>query len=164
MVAHITNAYEDQEWYANSAANAHITHDLNNLHVQQPFHNFEAIAVSNGSTLAIANIGSTTISSSQSDFILKNVMHCPKAAANLVSIQRFCLDNHCYFILIASHFYITDLQTQALLLEGKSENDMYPLQLGEKSHRGSKAFTAALGIKTTPLVWHFRSGTPLLKL
>jgi hypothetical protein len=55
MAAHTTNAYEDQEWYADSAANAHITHDLNNLHVQQPFHNFEAIAVSNGSTLAIAN-------------------------------------------------------------------------------------------------------------
>jgi len=34
MTAHTTTAYEDQEWYADSAANAHITYDLNNLHVQ----------------------------------------------------------------------------------------------------------------------------------
>jgi len=87
-------------------------------------------------------------------------MHCPQAATNLVSIQRFCLDNHCYFILTASHYYVFDLQTQALLLEGKSENDMNPLQLGKKSHRGSKAFTTMLGIKITPLVWHFRLGHP----
>jgi len=142
MAAH--SPFVDQEWFADSAANAHITHDLNNLQVQQPFQHPKT----------------TTLSSSQSDFLLKNVMHCPNAATNLVSIQRFCLDNHCYFILTASHFYIIDLQTQAILLEGKSENGMYPLQLGKKSHRGSKAFTAKQGIKTTPLVWHFRLGLP----
>jgi hypothetical protein len=59
MAAHTTNLYVDQEWYSDSAANAHITHDLNNLHVQQPFQNHEAISVGNGLTLAIANTGST---------------------------------------------------------------------------------------------------------
>jgi histidinol-phosphate/aromatic aminotransferase/cobyric acid decarboxylase-like protein len=62
MAAH-TTAYEDQEWYADSAANAHITHDLNNLQVQQPFPSTENIAVGNGSTLVIANSGSTTLTS-----------------------------------------------------------------------------------------------------
>jgi hypothetical protein len=52
------------------------------------------------------------------------------------------------------------MHIQPLLLEGNSENDMYPIRLGKKSHRGSKAFTAALGIKTTLLVWHFRLGHP----
>jgi histidinol-phosphate/aromatic aminotransferase/cobyric acid decarboxylase-like protein len=61
MVAH--SAYGDQEWYADSAANAHITHDLNNLQVQQPFPSTENIAVGNGSTLVIANSGSTTLTS-----------------------------------------------------------------------------------------------------
>jgi hypothetical protein len=41
---------------------------------------------------------------------------------------------------------------------------MCPLQLGKKSHRGSKAFTATLGIKTTPLAWHFRSGHPFTEV
>jgi hypothetical protein len=88
------------------------------------------------------------------------VLHYPKAAANLISIQIFCLDNDRYFILIASHFYIFDLQTQVLLLEGRSKNGLYPLKLDKKSHRSSKAFTALLGIRTTPLVWHFRLGHP----
>jgi len=87
-------------------------------------------------------------------------MHCPKVATNLVSIQRFFLDNAYYFILTANHFYIIDLLTQALLLEEKSENGMYPLWFDKKSHKGSKAFTAMLGIKTNPLLWHFRLGHP----
>jgi hypothetical protein len=37
---------------------------------------------------------------------------------------------------------------------------MYPLRFGKKLHQGSKAFTAMIGIKTSPLVWHFRLGHP----
>jgi hypothetical protein len=88
------------------------------------------------------------------------VLHCPQAAVNLVSIQRFFLDNACYFILTATNYYIIDLQTQTLLLEGESENDMYPLRFGKTLHKDSKSFTALLGIKTTSLIWHFRLGHP----
>jgi hypothetical protein len=154
------SAYADQEWYADSAANAHITPDLDNLTIQQPLQTSDAVGVGNGSTLAIANSGSTTFHSHKTDFHLKNVLHCPKAAANLISIQQFCNDNDCYFILTATHFYIFDLQTHKILLQGRSENGMYPLRFGEKSHRGNKAFTAMLGIKTSSLVWHFRLGHP----
>jgi hypothetical protein len=34
LVAHTKIAYDDQEWYADRVANAHITHDLDNLHIQ----------------------------------------------------------------------------------------------------------------------------------
>jgi hypothetical protein len=152
--------YDDQEWYADSSAKAHITNDVDNLHLQQPFQNFDTIAVGNDYTLAIANSGSATLHSPCSDFSLKHVLHCSKAAVNLISIQCFCLDNDCYFILTSTRYYILDMQIQALLLEGKSENGMYPIRRGKKSHKGSKAFTTALGIKTTPLVWHFRLGHP----
>jgi transposase InsO family protein len=160
MVAQSNTAYEDQEWYADSAANAHITHDVENLQIQQPFQSNDIVGVGNGAALAIAHSGAAILHSPQSAFHLKNVLHCPQAAANLVSIQRFCLDNACYFILTASHYYIIDLQTQTILLEGKSENGMYPLRFGKKNHKSSKAFTAMLGIKTTSLVWHFRLGHP----
>jgi hypothetical protein len=133
---------------------------LENLHIQQHFQHTDAVGVGNGTALAIANSGSTTLHSSHTKFHLNNVLHCPQAAANLVSIQRFCLDNACYFILNATHYYIIDLQTQTILLEGKSENGMYPLRLGRKSHEGSKGFTALLGIKANSLVWHLRLGHP----
>jgi hypothetical protein len=45
-----------------------------------------------------------------------------------------------------------------MLLEGESENSMYPLRFGKKSHKGSKALTAMLGIRNSCLVWHFRLG------
>jgi hypothetical protein len=160
MVAQSNNVYEDPQWFADSAANAHITQDLENLNVQQPFQQNDTVAVGNGAALTIANSGSTTLHSSNSSFHLNNVLHCPQSAANLVSIQRFCLDNACFFILTSSHFYIIDFQTRTILLEGKSENGMYPLRLGKKSHKGSKSFIALLGIRTSSLVWHFRLGHP----
>jgi len=91
MVAH--SAYADQEWYADSAANAHITHDLDNLTLQQPLQTSDVVVVGNGSTLAIANYGSTTLHSPLAEFHLQSVLHCLKAAANLISIQKFYNDN-----------------------------------------------------------------------
>lgn len=162
MVAQSNNAFEDPQWFADSAANTHITQDLENLNVQEPFQQHDTVAVGNGTALTIANSGSTTLQAphSNSSFKLNNVLHCPESAANLVSIQRFCVDNSCYFILTSSHFFIIDLQTKAILLEGKSENGMYPLKLGKKSHNNNKSFIALLGIRTSSLVWHFRLGHP----
>jgi hypothetical protein len=162
MVANNNVVLEDHEWYADSVANAHITHELENLQIQQPFQHNEAVGVGNGTALAIANTGSAILSSPNSQFHLKNVLHCPKAAANLISIQRFCLDNDCIFILTATHYFILDLQTQTLLLEGESENGMYPLRFGKekKTHKSNKPFTAMLGIRTSSLVWHHRLGHP----
>jgi len=74
------------------------------------------------------------------------------------------IDNVCYFILTTTQYYVIDLQTQTILLEGKSEIGMYPLQFGKETHRGSKAFSTVLGIKTSSLVWHFRLRRPSSKI
>ena len=112
----------------------------------------------NGARLAIENSGSITLPSFSSSLHLKNVLHCPNASANLLSIQRFSLDNACYFIFTLSHYFVKDLRTRAILLEGKSENGLYPLQLQMNSLRGNWAFTALSGIRTSSLVWHFKLG------
>jgi hypothetical protein len=49
-------------------------------------------------------------------------------------------------------------------LEGRSEDGLYLLQLGTIPHRGTKTFTALIGIRTTSLVWHFRLGHPALEV
>ena len=105
MVAHTNVAYDDQQWYANSGANAHITNDLENLSFKQPFQNDDSVAVGNGAGLAIENAGSTVLTSSLSKSHLKNVLHCPNAFANLLSIQKFCKDNDCYIKLTSTHFF-----------------------------------------------------------
>jgi hypothetical protein len=160
MVSQSNNVFEDPQWFVDSAANTHITQDLENLNIQAPFQQHDTVAVGSGTTLAIANFGSTTLQSSHSNssFKLNSVLHCPESAANLVSIQCFCVDNSCLSILTSSHFliflifiFIIDLKKKAILLEGKSENGMYPLKLSRKSHN-NKSFIALLVIRTSSLV------------
>jgi hypothetical protein len=91
MVAHLNNTHDDQQWFADSGANSHITNELENLSLQQqPFPGNETVAVGNGGGLAIENTGSAILHSPHSDFHLKKILHCPHAAAKLLSIQKFC--------------------------------------------------------------------------
>jgi hypothetical protein len=160
MVAHTNSSLENQQWLADSGANAHITGDINNLQDQQPFLNTDAVTVGNGTNLTIEHTGSTLLHSLKFPLHLKNILHCPKASSNLLSIQKLCADNSCYFILTASHFFVKDLRTHSILLEGKSENGLYPLLLGKNKLPRAKTFTAFLGIKASSLMWHFRLGHP----
>jgi len=158
MVAHINSEIEDQQWLADSGANAHITNELEHLSVQQPFKGNDSVAVGNGAGLQIENTGSTILNSANYHFHLKNILHCPHAATKLLSIQKFCQDNSCYFILTASHYFVKDIRTHAILLEGRSEHGLYPLRFRGSSftnnNKAFPAFTALLGLKTTTHVWH----------
>jgi hypothetical protein len=160
MAAQTNATLDEQEWLADSGANAHITNELSNLTIQQPFENNEIVAVGNGSALTIDNFGSALIHSSNSDFKLHNVLHCPNASTNLLSIQRFCVDNDCFFVLTDSHFFVKDTHTKAILLAGKSENGLYPLRFQRGSIKARRATVALLGIRTSSLIWHFRLGHP----
>jgi hypothetical protein len=51
LVAQNTHALEEHEWDADSAANAHIANDLDNLRLQQPFQGTDSIGV--GSVLPL---------------------------------------------------------------------------------------------------------------
>jgi hypothetical protein len=155
-----TNAtIDDQEWFADSGANAHITSNLENLNIQQPFEGNETVEVGNGLGLTIDNAGSALLHTPKSDFHLNKILHCPNASANLISIQCFCVDNHCYFILTSTHFFVKDMLTKATLLEGKTENGLYPMHFQRSSFKARRALVALLRIKIS-LIWHFRIGHP----
>jgi hypothetical protein len=93
MVSQSNSAYEEQQWLADSGANAHITNQLENLQIKEPFQQTEEVAVGNGGGLAVENTSSTSFHSHQSNFYLKDILHCPQAFTNLLSIQKFCTDN-----------------------------------------------------------------------
>jgi hypothetical protein len=98
----------------------------------------EEVVVGNGTGLKIENIGSSLFQSPNFAFFkLKDVLHCPQAFTNLLSIQKFCTDNHCYFILTASNYFVKDLLTYATLLEGRNENGIYRSVVAwdDSSHR-----------------------------
>jgi hypothetical protein len=54
--------------------------------------------------------------------------------------------------LIFFFFFVKDLQAHNRLLEGKSENRLYPLWLGRNKFHEAKAFTDFLGIRTSFLI------------
>jgi histone deacetylase 1/2 len=124
MVAEDNATLDYQVWYMDSGANAHITSSATNLTDQNSCHDSGTVTVGNGSGLQILNTGSTTFNLGKSNFHLNNILHCPQVATNLISINRFCLDNNCYFIL-------TDLEkenlTGKILLRGVVDNGLYPL-------------------------------------
>jgi hypothetical protein len=121
--------------------------------------------VGNGVVLATENSDSSILLSFNSKFRLKDVLYCPQATTNLLSIQKFCCDNDCCFKLTSTHFYVKDTWTSALLLEGKCENGLYPLRFHKTSLHGKRAlvasFTAFIGIKTSSIARHLRLGHPL---
>jgi hypothetical protein len=123
MVATSNQAAENGPWYADSAANQHITVNLENLSLQQPYSGSDDVAVGNGiglsiqntgsmsTGLSIQNTGSMSFHTPKSSFHLSKVLPCPQAYANLLSINQFCHDNDCFFLLNDSHYFVKDNHT-----------------------------------------------------
>jgi transposase InsO family protein len=152
------NSLMDDNWYADSGANAHITADLDKLSLQQPFNGQDTVAVGNGSGLQIQNTGSTFLQTPHSKLLLTRVLHCPQAAANLLSINRFCLDNDCFFILTGTYFLIKANRTGKTILKGPSVNGLYPINLQSCPLNKSNSCIALLGVSASFDIWHARLG------
>lgn len=91
---------------------------------------------------------------------MRRIFRCPQALANLLSIIQFCKDNNCFFILTGSHFFIKDNQTGLNLLDGKSEDGLYPIRTSLASLNKARIHTALFGVKAPVSVWHSRLGHP----
>jgi hypothetical protein len=118
------------------------------------------VSVGNGGGLQISNTGSTLIQTPTSTLHLNNVLHCPSASTNLLSIQQFCDDNNCYFQLTSSHFLVKDMQTGEIMLQGPSKAGLYPIYLKHFSSNKSRSLVAFIGVKAPVSVWHNRLGHP----
>jgi len=151
---------EDSTWYADSDANHHLTPALENLHIHEPYTGLDTIVVGNGLGLQITNTGSFTLTTPNATLHMSRVFHCPQALVNLLSINQFCMDNYCFFILTDSHYFIKDKVMGLTLLEGKSEGGLYPINTSKVVLPKNRLLSAMLGVKTSVSVWHSRFGHP----
>ena len=79
-----------QLWYVDSGANQHITADLENLNLsQEPYQGSVVVTEGNGSSLPIANTGSTTLTAQNSTFQLKTVLRCPYVPLTCYPYKNF---------------------------------------------------------------------------
>ena len=160
MVKNTNVKYTNPVWYMNSGANAHITSDASKLAEQQTFCESDFVTVGNGSGLQIQNISSSSFQFGHSSFHLNKILHCPQATSNLISVNQFCLDNNCYFILTASDFIVKENLTGRILLRGVVENDLYPLAGFKSSQKNLTCLSANIGVNATIATWHSRLGHP----
>uniref|UniRef100_A0A2N9GMR9 Retrotransposon Copia-like N-terminal domain-containing protein n=1 Tax=Fagus sylvatica TaxID=28930 RepID=A0A2N9GMR9_FAGSY len=75
----------------------------------------------------ISHISNSQLRTSVYLFNLRKVLHVPSMKSNLLSVQRFCRDNHCSFYFNANHFQIQDHLMGKPLYKGFSKDGLYPI-------------------------------------
>jgi hypothetical protein len=114
----------DLNWYPDTGASHHVTSDQNQLNFQsEEYDGPDQIQVGNGTRLAIKNIGTSILS--PPNFILRNVLHVPKITKNLLSVQKFTLDNNAFMEFHPSCFFVKDRISGKILHKGPSKNGLY---------------------------------------
>lgn len=157
-----SSPYPDQSWYPNTAATNHITSELSHFNVTAtPYGDSDHIRTSDGTPLSIANIGDSTFSTQSHSFILRNLLHVPSITKNLISIQKFCLDNSVIFEFHSTFFVVKDAKMGTPLFHGSALNGLYPFT---KSLPTFVSTQALVGEYTTPSQWHSHLGHPSLQI
>ena len=112
---------------ANLGTSDHLITNLNSLSVQSQYKGSKQVTVGNGQNLPINHIGNTSLSTKYHNFLLKDVLHVPRIAMNLLSIYKFCLHNNCSCHFDANKLTIQDVPTGRIIYKGFSENGVYPV-------------------------------------
>ncbi|XP_004301682.1 PREDICTED: uncharacterized protein LOC101303134 [Fragaria vesca subsp. vesca] len=155
----------EEVWIGDSRATHHMTSDLRNLHIAQPYESSNTIKIGNGEGLHVKHIGNTQITPAAHTFDLHNVLHVPSLVVNLLSFNKLCRDNHCYIIMDDVDIMMQDKASRKTLYEGKTNADGLYLF---KSPRFSKSSlpsvsataTAFVGSSISSSLWHKRLGHP----
>lgn len=135
-VASAMTAYNlDANWYADSGASDHVTGELEKLSIREKYKGGDHIHTASGAGMEIKHIGHTTVSTPNSKLHLRNVLHVPQAAKNLVSVSRLTKDNNVFFELHPDFFLIKDRDTKSTILKGRCRNGLYPLPASQSSRQ-----------------------------
>ncbi|PRQ27402.1 putative transcription factor interactor and regulator CCHC(Zn) family [Rosa chinensis] len=124
-----TSSPSSSTWLLDSGANAHITSNLSNLQTSKEYQGSDHInGIGTTTGLSISHIGSSTLNTDSHSFALNNILYCPSASTNLLSIYKFTNDNNCYLLIYPTHFLVKDLTSGRTLFRGRSNNGLYPLR------------------------------------
>lgn len=153
------NASDSSVWLADSGCNAHVAHDASLLTSADPCTSDSQIAVGDGQGISIQHTGKGLLPTPNFTFQLPSIFHAPSMAANLLSVHKLCLDNHCSVIFTADPFKICDLLTHKVLFQGPSKNDLYPLPSSSTLYTSRSSSTQAFFTsKVSSNSWHSRLG------
>ena len=106
--------------------------------------------------MEISHIGHTTVRTPTRDLHLKNILHVPDAAKNLISAHHLSTDNHTFLEVHPTFFLVKEQGTRKVLLRGRGRRGLYPVK-----HTGGNVQKHVLNVTKPPLDWwHRRLGHP----
>ena len=124
---HYTASESNNNWILDLGASHHITSDLKNLAIHFDYEGNDGIIIRDGSSIPIAQIGSSTISSCKSNFHLNNILCAPTIKGNLISVSQFCKTNYTSIEFYPNDFVVNIFNTGPLLFKGWSNGSLYEL-------------------------------------
>lgn len=111
--------YTANNWLLDSGANHHITNDLHNLSLHQPYEGGDDVLIGDGSPLSISHTGSIFLSSLTRNLALNKVLCVPNIHRNLISVYRLCNSNEVFVEFFPAHFQVKDLRTGCLFFKAE---------------------------------------------
>jgi hypothetical protein len=148
----------NNNWIMDTGASHHITQDLQQLTLAQPYPGSDQVLVGDGTGLQISHTGQLSIPTPIKQINLKNVLHVPNIKTNLLSVSKLCKTNHCSVEFFPDYFVVKDLKSGQALLHGPLKQDLYHLPLKPPSSVSSPhAFSSSL---QSPTIWHHILGHP----
>ena len=143
---------EDKNWHADTGATHHITHDLNNLNIQnEDYTGSDQVQVGNGQGLLISKTGNSLLHTSSHSFALNDILLVPQIYKNLLSVQKFCIDNHVFFEF-HGHYFLVKAYSGTILHRGHVSNGLY--QFTSQNHPPQ----ALSSVRSSFDQWHRRLG------
>lgn len=103
----------------------HLTPNLNNVITPLLFSGSNNIG--NGTSLEISHVGSSSLLSGSRLLILKNVLHVPRIAINLLSVHKLPTNNKVVIEFHANGFIVKDQTMKKTLVQGKIDSGLYKL-------------------------------------
>lgn len=107
--------------------------------------------------MPISHVSSALFTFSRRQFIVKQLLRVPSISINLLSVQKFALDNFVFFEFHSSYFLIKDIHTRAILYQGRIKDGLYQLLPSSSSSSIKQALVSERAFAAS---WHKCLGHP----
>jgi hypothetical protein len=133
-----------------------VTRELEKLAICEKYKGKEQIHNVDGAGIRISHIGHAVVNTPNYNFILKVVLHVPKAHKNFVSVYQLIRDNSIFLEIHPGFFLIKDQVSRRILLRGRNHRGLYPIPDPSAVKQILAVFRPSLE------QWHSRLGHPSL--
>ncbi|KAI0494798.1 hypothetical protein KFK09_024941 [Dendrobium nobile] len=152
-----TSSTNSADWILDTGASAHLTPDIHNVQYPNSYSGHDSVSIANGSTVPIHNSGQglLPLPDTPRKLQLRNILHVPSLAHNLLSVSKLTVDNPISIRFDANGFVIKDKQARRPLLRGQLRDGLYRIQ-----NQQAPSLAALHANIQTAQLWHRRLGHP----